>query len=50
MARDGSANRARILDAAQLFVLQRGFVATSVVAVITEASASKRGASSTTSL
>jgi TetR/AcrR family transcriptional regulator, transcriptional repressor for nem operon len=43
MARDGTANRERILDAAQRLVLERGFAATSVDAVIAEASASKGG-------
>jgi TetR/AcrR family transcriptional repressor of nem operon len=43
MARDGSANRERILDVAQRLVLERGFAATSVDAVISEASASKGG-------
>ena len=43
MARDGTANRERILDTAQRLVLERGFAATSVDAVITEASASKGG-------
>ena len=43
MARDGSANRERILDAAERLVLERGFAATSVDAVIAEASASKGG-------
>ena len=43
MARDGTANRERILDGAQRLVLERGFAATSVDAVIAEASASKGG-------
>ena len=43
MARDGTANRERILDAAQRLVLERGFAATSVEAVIAQASASKGG-------
>ena len=43
MARDGTANRERILDTAQRLVLERGFAATSVDAVITEASTSKGG-------
>ena len=43
MARDGTANRDRILDTAQRLVLERGFAATSVDAVIAEASASKGG-------
>lgn len=43
MARDGTANRERILDTAQQLVLERGFAATSVDAVITGASASKGG-------
>jgi TetR/AcrR family transcriptional regulator, transcriptional repressor for nem operon len=43
MARDGTENRERILDAAQRLVLERGFAATSVDAVIAEASASKGG-------
>jgi TetR/AcrR family transcriptional regulator, transcriptional repressor for nem operon len=43
MARDGTANRERILDAAQRLVLERGFAATSVDAVIAEAASSKGG-------
>jgi TetR/AcrR family transcriptional regulator, transcriptional repressor for nem operon len=43
MPRDGSANRDRILDAAQRIVLERGFAATSIDAVLAEASASKGG-------
>jgi len=43
MARDGTANRERILDAAQRLVLERGFAATSIDAVIAQASASKGG-------
>ena len=43
MARDGTANRERILDAAQRLVLERGFGATSVDAVIAGASTSKGG-------
>jgi TetR/AcrR family transcriptional regulator, transcriptional repressor for nem operon len=43
MARDGTANRERILDAAQRLVLERGFAATSIDAVLTEASTSKGG-------
>ena len=43
MARDGTANRDRILDAAERLVLERGFAATSVDAVIAKASASKGG-------
>jgi TetR/AcrR family transcriptional repressor of nem operon len=43
MARDGTANRERILDVAQRLVLERGFAATSVDAVIAGASASKGG-------
>jgi TetR/AcrR family transcriptional regulator, transcriptional repressor for nem operon len=39
--RDGSATRDRILDAAQRLVLERGFAATSVDAVLAEASATK---------
>lgn len=43
MARDGTANRERILDAAQRLVLERGFAATSVDAILSEASATKGG-------
>ena len=39
--RDGSATRERILDAAQRIVLERGFAATSVDAVLEEAPATK---------
>jgi TetR/AcrR family transcriptional regulator, transcriptional repressor for nem operon len=39
--RDGSATRNRILDAAQRIVLERGFAATSVDAVLEEAPATK---------
>ena len=41
MARDGTATRERILDAAQRIVLERGFAATSVDAVLAEAPATK---------
>jgi TetR/AcrR family transcriptional regulator, transcriptional repressor for nem operon len=41
MPRDGSATRERILDAAQRIVLERGFAATSVDAVLQEAPATK---------
>jgi TetR/AcrR family transcriptional regulator, transcriptional repressor for nem operon len=41
MPRDGSATRERILDAAQRIVLERGFAATSVDAVLAEAPATK---------
>ena len=43
MPRDGTANRERILDAAQRLVLERGFAATSVDAILAEASATKGG-------
>jgi TetR/AcrR family transcriptional repressor of nem operon len=43
VARDGTANRERILDAAQGLVLERGFAGTSVDAVIAAASTSKGG-------
>jgi TetR/AcrR family transcriptional regulator, transcriptional repressor for nem operon len=43
MPRDGTATRERILDAAQRLVLQRGFAATSVDAVLSEAGATKGG-------
>jgi TetR/AcrR family transcriptional regulator, transcriptional repressor for nem operon len=43
MPRDGTANRERILDAAQQLVLERGFAATSVDAVLAAASATKGG-------
>jgi TetR/AcrR family transcriptional repressor of nem operon len=43
MPRDGTANRERILDAAQRLVLERGFAATSVDAILDEASATKGG-------
>ena len=43
MPRDGTASRERILDAAQRLVLERGFAATSVDAVIAAAQASKGG-------
>jgi TetR/AcrR family transcriptional repressor of nem operon len=43
MARDGIATRERILDAAQRLVLERGFAATSVDAVLNEAHATKGG-------
>jgi TetR/AcrR family transcriptional regulator, transcriptional repressor for nem operon len=39
--RDGTATRTRILDAAQRIVLERGFAATSVDAVLAEASVTK---------
>jgi TetR/AcrR family transcriptional regulator, transcriptional repressor for nem operon len=41
MPRDGSATRERILDAAQRLVLERGFGATSVDAVLAQAPATK---------
>jgi TetR/AcrR family transcriptional regulator, transcriptional repressor for nem operon len=41
MPRDGSATRERILDAAQRIVLERGFAATSIDAVLAEAPATK---------
>ena len=41
MPRDGSATRERILDAAQRLVLERGFAATSVDAVLADALATK---------
>jgi TetR/AcrR family transcriptional regulator, transcriptional repressor for nem operon len=41
MPRDGSATRERILDAAQRIVLERGFAATSVDAVLEQAPATK---------
>jgi TetR/AcrR family transcriptional repressor of nem operon len=41
MPRDGTATRDRILDAAQQIVLQRGFAATSIDAVLARAPASK---------
>ena len=41
MPRDGTATRKRILDAAQDIVLDRGFAATSVDAVLAEASVTK---------
>jgi TetR/AcrR family transcriptional repressor of nem operon len=41
--RDGTATRDRILDAAQRLVLERGFAATSVDAVLAEAPATKGG-------
>jgi TetR/AcrR family transcriptional repressor of nem operon len=41
MPRDGTATRDRILDAAQQLVLERGFAATSIDAVLTQAPASK---------
>jgi TetR/AcrR family transcriptional regulator, transcriptional repressor for nem operon len=41
MPRDGTATRQRILDAAQSIVLDRGFAATSVDAVLAEASVTK---------
>jgi TetR/AcrR family transcriptional repressor of nem operon len=41
MPRDGTATRERILDAAQRIVLERGFAATSVDAVLEEAPATK---------
>ena len=41
MPRDGTATRERILDAAQRIVLERGFAATSVDAVLAEAPATK---------
>jgi TetR/AcrR family transcriptional regulator, transcriptional repressor for nem operon len=41
MPRDGTATRDRILDAAQRLVLERGFAATSVDAVLAEAPATK---------
>jgi TetR/AcrR family transcriptional repressor of nem operon len=41
MPRDGTATRERILDAAQRLVLDRGFAATSVDAVLAEAPATK---------
>ena len=41
MPRDGTATRDRILDAAQRLVLERGFAATSVDAVLAQASATK---------
>ena len=41
MPRDGTATRDRILDAAQRIVLDRGFAATSVDAVLAEAPATK---------
>lgn len=41
MPRDGTATRERILDAAQRLVLERGFAATSVDAVLAEAPATK---------
>jgi TetR/AcrR family transcriptional repressor of nem operon len=41
MPRDGAATRERILDAAQRLVLARGFAATSVDAVISEAATTK---------
>jgi len=43
MPRDGTATRTRILDAAQRIVLERGFAATSVDAVLAEASVTKGG-------
>jgi TetR/AcrR family transcriptional repressor of nem operon len=43
MPRDGTATRERILDAAQRLVLERGFAATSVDAVLAEAPATKGG-------
>jgi TetR/AcrR family transcriptional repressor of nem operon len=43
MRRDGAATRQRILDAAQALVLQRGFAATSVDAVLAAASVTKGG-------
>ena len=41
MPRDGTATRERILDAAQRIVLERGFAATSVDAVLAQAPATK---------
>ena len=41
MARDGTATRERILDAAQGLVLERGFAGTSIDAVLDEASVTK---------
>lgn len=41
MPRDGTATRTRILDAAQRIVLERGFAATSVDAVLEQAPATK---------
>jgi TetR/AcrR family transcriptional repressor of nem operon len=41
MPRDGTATRDRILDAAQQLVLERGFAATSIDAVLTQAPATK---------
>jgi TetR/AcrR family transcriptional repressor of nem operon len=41
MPRDGTATRERILDAAQRIVLERGFAATSVDAVLADAPATK---------
>jgi TetR/AcrR family transcriptional repressor of nem operon len=41
MPRDGTATRDRILDAAQQLVLDRGFAATSIDAVLTQAPATK---------
>jgi TetR/AcrR family transcriptional regulator, transcriptional repressor for nem operon len=41
MPRDGTATRQRILDAAQRIVLERGFAATSVDAVLAQAPATK---------
>ena len=43
MPRDGTATRERILDAAQQIVLERGFAATSVDAVLAAAPATKGG-------
>jgi TetR/AcrR family transcriptional repressor of nem operon len=43
MPRDGKATRERILDAAQRLVLERGFAATSVDAVLAEAAVAKGG-------
>lgn len=41
MPRDGTATRTRILDAAQAIVLERGFAATSIDAVLARASVTK---------
>src|SRR5687767_6656232 len=41
MPRDGTATRERLLDSAQRLVLERGFAATSVDAVLAEAGATK---------
>ena len=41
MARDGTATRIRLLDAAQGLVLERGFAGTSVDDVLSEAASTK---------